>query len=117
MSRPEADWKRQQRRALDWLSAGLAGGLVVAFLALWSRTGGSSFAAIAALFAVWLAVYLSPVWQPVFYVLGAVLATVVVLGMAYFGHWDRLDEQVALALLALFVVAVTYLFVSEEPGL
>lgn len=114
MSRSEVDWKRQQRHVLDWAMVALALALAASFLVLWRTDGRLPYAGPALLLLAWTGAYLSSLWQPIGYVLGAVVATGAVGMMVALGHHDHPVAWMALALGVLFSALSVYLFVHED---
>lgn len=117
MGRPAADWKHQRRHALDWLSIALALSIVGVYLYLWSTDGRSPFGGVALAFVLWLALYVTPYWQPVLYLVAALLLAAVTLGMVYYGVRTETVPLVAIGLNVVFAGLATYLFTTEESGL
>ncbi len=66
------------------------------------------------LLAAWAGLYLSSLWQPIGYVLAAVVVVAAVLMMIVYGQWERPVAWATYPLAGGFLLLVVYLFVSEE---
>lgn len=115
MGKAEADWKeQQQRRAPDWLAAGVALLLVALYAYLWWLDGQPEYLAIAAVILAWVAVFFTRYWQPILYLFVAILVASLTVLWFVRGVWQRPVFMAAVVLDLVFLVLVVYLFATEE---
>lgn len=114
MGIPDADWKNQDHNALDWLILLVVTSLFAVYLyQVWSTTQ-PRYGVLAVLLVVWTVLYVSSYWQPVGYLLTALVAGAI--GVVWFGS-ARIQpplELLTLALNLLFVLLSLLLFDAEE---
>lgn len=114
MVREDVDWKNQPRNPLDWFLIVLSVLLVVLYLGTWVRTGGRTSLVLGLFLGVWLGVYFSRFWQPILYLLVAVVLGAKVGVEIVSGIPDGPLNQFVLATTVVFLVVVVYLLANEE---
>jgi len=114
MGIPAADWKNQEHRLADWLLLFLAGGITSLYLYQALLAEDLVYVSFVVLMAAWLAVYFSSYWQPVLYLVTAVIVGGTTLFWLFDGGVNRLLAQFTVVLHVLFVFVSGYLFYQEE---
>jgi len=114
MGIPDADWKNQNRRRFDWLALLVVGALVALYLYLAMALSDGSYVALALVLALWAGIYLTRYWQPVLYLLLAVVITGVTLAWLATATAHPPLERLAIGLNLAFLALSIYLFNDEE---
>ncbi|NHN42725.1 hypothetical protein G9C85_13950 [Halorubellus sp. JP-L1] len=114
MVRDEVRWRNQRPKALNWVAAAFAGVLAVLHVGAWFRTMEGEPLVLAVFLVVWLGVYFTRYWQPVLYLLAAVVLGSSVAIDLLTTLPDEPFPSLVLGTTAAFVVSALYLFVSEE---
>lgn len=114
MVRQEADWKNQSRRILDWFYVFVASALLMLYLFLWAGEGSRVFIGLAFVFAIWLIIYFTAYWQPILYLIMAIVVLIVTGFWFWIGVWDQLWIQLGMLLNLAFFLLCVYLFLYEE---
>lgn len=116
MGIPEADWKNQPEKKRDMLFVAVSAVLLVASLVLWWTTSETSFLGITAVLVIVGALYFSAAWQPVLYIVMALLLTVVIVFLFLFieGAWQYPSMLFLIGLTAIVIVFAIYLSYAEE---
>ncbi|MDS0281261.1 hypothetical protein [Haloarcula onubensis] len=114
MGIPDADWKNQERHRFDWLTLLVVGSLVSLYLYLATVMNDGSYVALALVLALWAFIYLTRYWQPVLYLLMAVIIAGVTLAWLTMGNSHPPFERLAIALNVGFLALSIYLFDYEE---
>lgn len=112
MVRPELNWKYQQRNVLNWVTIALA--LIDVYVFLWFREGRPLHLVLAGIFLAWLGVYLTDYWQPILYLVVAMILLLTLIPWAVRGLWGGPLGVTASALNAVVFLVFLYLYYYEE---
>lgn len=113
MVRRDADWKEQDRHALNWLTAIVVILLVAINLYQWWR-GSDPNAVLAAALGAWGILYFTGYWQPILYPIAAIVLSGGTFTRFWRGTWDEPINFLTIVLNVLFVSLSVYLFLTEE---
>lgn len=116
MGKPEADWKQQHRHVFDWLAVVVAVLLVIVYLSVWLTDGQTQYFGITMVFVAWLVVFFTDYWQPILYLLMALVVTSLIVFWLLSGVWNQPITQAAILLKIVFLLLIVYLYTDEERG-
>lgn len=111
---PEADWKNQPEKKRDMLFVAVSAVLLVASLVLWWTTAVTAFLGITAALVIGGALYFSAAWQPVLYIVMALLLAVVIMFLLIEGAWQHPSALFLIGLTVIVIVFAIYLSYVEE---
>lgn len=114
MVRQDVDWKNQSRQVLDWFFVAVGSVLLVLYLFLWAEDGSRVFIGLTFVFVLWLGVYFTNYWQPILYIIMAILILIVTGFWIWLGLWNQLSIQLGILLNLVFFLLCVYLFLHEE---
>lgn len=114
MVRQDVDWKNQSRQVLDWFFVAVGSVLLILYLFLWAEDGSRLFIGLAFVFGLWLVIYFTTYWQPILYILMAIVISIVTGFWFWLGLWDQLVIQLGMMLNLVFFLLCVYLFLYEE---
>ena len=110
---PGIDWKNQPRHILDWVTVAVA--LVLISIHLYQAVidGAVHHYGIWAFFAAWLVVYFTDYWQPILYLMMAVVVAVITVFLLLSGYWKQPIDLATILLTTVFLLLMVYLFFYE----
>lgn len=117
MGDPPADWKVQDRHALDWVVVAVVLGLVGGYLYLGSVEELSLYFGVAVALVAWLVLFFSRYWQTILYLPAIVLVSAVTAVWILRGTWAREPAIAVISLNAVLLAVTSYLLFAEEPAM